>query len=108
MTQAIRLIGRERIRMLAISLVLMKNASRSWPPNKRQIAVALGRPAWATAGSGGRRDLTLALVCASLRHIGRSACSLARAVRSGGNTQGPDLDSRSRPRVAVIWATVGA
>jgi hypothetical protein len=72
-TQAIRLIGRERIRMLAISLVPMKNASRSRPPNKRQIAVALGRPAWATAGSGGRRDLTRALVCASLRHIGRSA-----------------------------------
>ncbi len=74
-TQAVHVIGYERIRTLAMSLVLMKHANGSQSPDERQNAVALalasGCVAQAAAGSRMLLDPEQAFVCASLRNFGR-------------------------------------
>jgi HD-like signal output (HDOD) protein len=74
-TQAIHVIGYERIRTLAMSLMLMKHVSDGQSDAERQQAVAQALTAGCIAQSAAKSRMLLdpeqAFVCAALRNFGR-------------------------------------
>ena len=96
-TQAVHVIGYERIRTLAMSLVLMKHANGSQSPDARQNAVALalasGCVAQAAAGSRMLLDPEQAFVCASLRNFGRIILATCMAEEYRKVTREENADS---------------
>jgi len=74
-SQAIQVIGFNRIRNLAISLLLMENAEQSMSSQEQRqssaIALTSGLIARAIMEESGKNDPELAFVCASLRNYGR-------------------------------------
>ncbi len=96
-TQAVHVIGYERIRTLAMSLVLMKHANGSQSPDERQNAVALalasGCVAQAAAGSRMLLDPEQAFVCASLRNFGRIMLATFMADEYSEVSRQEDADS---------------
>ena len=74
-SQAIHVIGFTKIRMLAMSLLLMENAERSLTASAQRdtstLALTSGMLAQAWAEGQGRGDGEQAFLCASLRNFGR-------------------------------------
>ena len=74
-SQAIHVIGFTKIRMLALSLLLMENAERQMPAAEQReaatMALSSGMLAQAWAEQEGRDDADQAFLCASLRNFGR-------------------------------------
>lgn len=74
-SQAIHVIGFSKIRMLAMSLLLMENAERSLSASAQRetatLALTSGMMAQAWAEGQGRGDAEQAFLCASLRNFGR-------------------------------------
>ena len=74
-SQAIHQIGYNRIRTVAVSLMLLDNASGSNPPEQREaaaLALSAGLIAQGAAEfQGGAHDPELAFACAALRQLGR-------------------------------------
>lgn len=96
-TQAVHVIGYERIRTLAMSLVLMKHANGSQSADERQNAVALalasGCVAQAAAGSRMLLDPEQAFVCASLRNFGRIVLATFMAEEYGEVSRQEDVEA---------------
>ncbi|MBK8476883.1 MAG: HDOD domain-containing protein [Opitutaceae bacterium] len=74
-SQAIHVIGFSKIRMLAMSLLLMENAERRLSASAQRetatLALTSGMMAQAWAEGQGRGDAEQAFLCASLRNFGR-------------------------------------
>lgn len=99
-TQAIHVIGYERIRTLAMSLMLSENSIRTRSPDEQREAIALALTSGCVAQSaaGGRvmLDPGRAFVCGSLRHFGRivmTACmeeEFRQAMKASGSEPNDD------------------
>ncbi len=74
LSQAIHQIGYNRIRTIAVSLMLLETAGASNSPEQREaaaIALGAGLVAHGLAASRGTHDPELAFACAALRNFGR-------------------------------------
>lgn len=75
LSQAVHQIGYQRVRTMAVSLLLLENAGgSSTPPEQREAAgraLAAGLLAQGTAEAIGTHDAELAFACAALRQLGR-------------------------------------
>ena len=73
--QAIHVIGFTKIRLLALSLLLMENAERRMPTSEQRdastLALTSGMVAQSWAEQHGRRDADQVFLCASLRNFGK-------------------------------------
>lgn len=103
-SQAIHVIGFAKIRMLALSLMLMENAERSQGAAAQRetatLALTSGMMAQAWAEGQGRGDAEQAFLCASLRNFGRLLMSALmpdddKAARVAGEAGG-DFDAAYR------------
>lgn len=75
LSQAVHQIGYQRVRTMAVSLLLLESAGgNSTPPEQREAAgraLAAGLLAQGTAEAIGTHDAELAFACAALRQLGR-------------------------------------
>lgn len=99
LSQALHRIGYQRVRSMAVSLLLLDNAGvNSSPPEQREAAsqaLCGGLLAQGVAESLGSHDAELAFACATLRHFGRilmAALSpeLFREAQEIGRTHPPE------------------
>lgn len=99
-TQAIQVIGFDRVRTLAMSLMLLEQSGHAQTNTNQREAAALalcsGLLAQAAAEAGGNVDPEQAFVCASLRNFGRIVLStfmpeeFAEAKKLSGELTGDD------------------